>query len=453
MNQQDIRKVLTKLSLGRAYIETRADYYASTLYEMTVEVVDTPGVTMGITKGLVLYVNAEWILTDPAMQTDEVVGACLIHECEHPLRGMDRLEALPNKQLANIAGDLAINSNLRAEGWQLPPWVFYPERFGFPEGLTLERYYELLQQELANQQQSVQDMMDKSSAKDKSPSSGKGKPDKKSSDGSGSGSGKWEPKIGAGACGSGGGSAVDEALEKELDAAYGKSPSEVESVRRQTLDAIEEAVNSPGCGDIPARFKEMIKDRYKKPDVNWRQVYRRLVQRSLQIVSGASDYSLRRPSYTSQIVAGYIGPGLVDIQPNIVVYEDTSASMGQPQLHQARSECYAMMRKLGIDEVTLIQGDAAVSHCQRVRLKDLPKIDYTGRGGTNFSPLFAFIQKKLPRTNLVIVYSDGDGPAPAKAPLGYEVIWCIVRTPHARRPARWGHLVVCDKNQKILDPY
>lgn len=418
--------VRSKITLGRAYILTRAEYYASMLYNMTIEVVNEPGLTMGITRGLVLYVNGEWILTDPEMQSDEVVGACLVHECEHPLRGFERLDALPNKELANIAGDEAINFNLREEGWKLPSWVVYPETYKHPGGLTLEQYYALHQKEMG-EGQSLQQYMD----------------------GTNPGGGAWSPKIGAGGCGSGGGNAISETLEKALDAENGKSPVEVESARRQTIDDIETFVKSQG--DTPKRLKELIHDRYKKPEVNWRSVLRYVAQRSFQTIAGASDYSMSRPSISSQLM-GYIGAGLVDKRPDVALIEDTSASMGTPQLVQARGEAYQVFKELGLDEVLLVQADTAVAHTQRVRLRSLPKIEYHGRGGTNFTPAFDYLRRKHPRVNLAIYFTDGDGRAPQRKPPGVEVIWCIVRTPHARKPARWGHIVVCDKNQKLLDP-
>ena len=125
-----VKQALARLACGRLSAMKKADYYASTLLEMSVEVVDVPNVpnvTMGVTRGLVLYVNGQWLLTDPEVQDDAVVGGCLIHECEHPLRGLDRLDVLPNKVQANIAGDEAINWNLREEGWPLPSWVIYPK--------------------------------------------------------------------------------------------------------------------------------------------------------------------------------------------------------------------------------------------------------------------------------------------------------------------------------------
>lgn len=219
MDRQVELLALQKLALGRANVMSRADYYGSTLLEMTPVIVEHPKLTMGITRGLVLYVNGTWLLSDPEVKEDDVVAACLVHECEHPLRGFDRLDALPDKELANIAGDIPINWNLREESWRLPSWVVYPETYGFKEGLTLEEHYDLLQKQLEQKKQSLQQLMDALSNQN-----GKGRGANKKKDGSQPEPppGTWEPKVGGGACGSGAGRALDPLLEAALDAEYGK---------------------------------------------------------------------------------------------------------------------------------------------------------------------------------------------------------------------------------------
>ena len=422
ISQRDRVKVREMLSLGRAYVLHRAEYYASMLLRMHIEIVDDPEITLGITRGLVLYVGAPWMLTDPELQDEAVIGGCLVHECEHPLRGLDRLDALPDAERANIAGDIAINGNLQKEKWKLPSWVIYASHFGFQEGLSLEQYYALLSQEQQNT--TLVQYMEKAL---KAP---------------------WKPRIGSGGCGSGGGYAPKEELEKRLDETLGKSDAEVESIRRETIQDIERAMSR---GDTPGRFQELLEHKHKKPEVNWKQLLRRAGQHSLQIISGASDYSMARPSIGSQLV-GYIGAGLIDRRPETIIIEDTSASMGAPQLQAARIEGYNVLRTLGLDVVTLMQVDTQVAHVQQVRLRQLPKLAYTGRGGTDFRPAFEYIKQKLPRATLCIYFTDGDGRAPKVAPKGLQVIWCIVRTPYARKPAHWGTTVVCDKEQRLRPP-
>lgn len=462
---------LNKLALGRGYVLSRADYIAGTLLEMTPIIVSAPSITMGITRGLVLYVNGEWILKDPEMQSDEVTGGCLYHECEHPLRGMDRLEALPNKSLANIAGDEGINFNLREERWQLPSWVVYPESFNHPGNLTLEQYYALLEKQQDAAKKNLDQFMDDCMNGQKPPpvdgdadsegKKGKGKSKKgggKDQDhqqpgGGSGGQGKgWQKKVGAGYCGSGGGNTDNSQLEQDLDAAYGKCEAEVEAVRQSTLDDIEQHMQQFGCGSIPGRFNQILEARIQPPRVDWKRELRKALRYSCTIISGARNYSMRRPSIGGAL-AGVCSSGLVDNEVRVALIEDTSLSMGTPQLQESRSEGYHVLKKLGLREAWHIQADSVVQKVQKIKLRQMPHVSFAGRGGTNFIPVFEELMKMRPRPNLAVFFTDGDGPAPPKPPPGIQTVWCIVRTPHARRPAWWGKVVVCDKSQELHEPY
>ena len=454
------KEALNQLSLGRGYVLNRAPYISHMLLNLTPYIVDNKiktadgqRITMGVTSGMVLYVNGEWLMTDPEVapdplgKNDEVVGACLYHECEHILRGMYRLDALPNKELANIAGDEAINFNLREEGWNLPSWVVYPEKFGHPPGLTLEQYYRLLSEQVANSNKTLEQFMNgcmSGGSGVKSTSSGSGGTDKASG---------WQKKVGAGVCGSAGGSSISKELEKELDSVEGKSSVEVDATRRVTLDKIEEHMEQKGRGTMPGRFHDLLKTRLKKPDVDWRRELRRALLRATgRDIAGAMDYSGMHPSIGGALV-GVHTSGLIDREVRICIIEDTSGSMGSSQLQQARNEGYHLLKRIGLQEAWLIQADVTVHRSQRVRLRTLPSIAFSGRGGTDFRLALKAAAALRPRPNLVVYFTDGDGVSPTKPPSGITVIWCVVRTPRARRPASWGRVVVCDSSQELMEPY
>lgn len=462
-------QALNKLSLGRGYVLSRAPYIASTLLELTPVLVNRPELTMGVTKGLVLYVNPEWLLSDPDMQDDEVVGACLYHECEHVLRGIERMEALPNSTLANYAADEAINENLRDENWRLPPWVIYPETYNHPPGLTLEQYYDLLVQDVANEDAQIEPPGSGGSGGPDEGDGGDGGGDSdgdgdQDGDGAGSPGGGGEgkkptilggpgQKIGAGGCGGAGGAAIDPELEKELDSVEGKSSAEVDTIRRATLDDIEEHMQAHGCGNMPGRFEQLIKTKIKKPDVDWRKTLKRVIRKAVGIViSGCTDYSMSRPSISGALHGVVIGT-LVDRELSVAIVEDTSFSMQTPQLQNARNEAFNLLKRLGIRTALHVQHDTEVAHIAKVKMKALPTVSFKGRGGTDLRPVFAALEKQRPRPNLAVFFTDGDGPAPQHAPPGMAVIFCIVRTNGARKPAHWGTTVVCDKNQTMAEPY
>lgn len=463
------------ISLGRAYImdfhkEPCAPYISDTLLNLTPVPIPTLQHSMGVTSGLVMYFNPIRIVEDPELSQKHIMAACLVHECEHILRGMWRLDALPDKDLANIAGDFAINCVLRNEGWTLPSWVYYPDmpQFNFPLFLTLEQYYDLLQEKANNDYGgSTQKMMNDLCGSDEEGedggggSSGDGEGDGQGGQGSaqdgdpnGQGSaqgGKWRPDIGSGGCGSVAGGVPDSQLEQQLDQQHGRSEVEVESIRRNTLDALEDWISNKGIGADPGRWQEMLENKLKKPDVNWKALLRRVVRRTVgQVKFGSRDYSIRRPSISSPFL-GVVIPSLIDQDVEIAFIRDTSASMGKRELNSSNNETIGAMKKAGVQSCWLIDADTEVHQCRRVRLRDIPKVPVVGRGGTNFVQALQFAAKLRPKPNVVIYLTDGHGFAPAFSPANMQVIWCIVRTPHARKPAHWGTTVVCHKNQK-LDP-
>lgn len=451
------------ISLGRAYIvdfhkSPCAPYIADTLLNLAP--VPVPGLphAMGVTEGLVMYFNPERVVEDPELSQKHIMAACLVHECEHILRGMWRLAALPDKDLANIAGDLAINCVLRHEGWTLPSWVCYPDlpEFDFPLFLTLEQYYELLQQR-ANDEYggSTQKMMNDLLGDEEGDGQGGGGSsgdDDGNGQGSAQGGKKWRPDIGSGGCGSVAGGVPDKQLEQELDRQYGRSEVEVESIRRNTLDALEDWITNKGIGSDSGRWKELLENKIKQPDVNWKALLRRMVRRTVgQMKFGSRDYSIRRFSISSPFL-GVVLPSLIDQEVNIAFIRDTSASMGNRELNSANNEIIGAMKRAGTQTCWLIDADVDVHQCKRVRLRDIPKVPVLGRGGTSFVPALEFAAKLRPKPNVIVYLTDGHGHAPASSPANTQVVWCIVRTPNARKPAHWGTTVVCHKNQKLEPP-
>jgi predicted metal-dependent peptidase len=120
----------------------------------------------------------------------------------------------------------------------------------------------------------------------------------------------------------------------------------------------------------------------------------------------------------------------------------------------SRVEFVAIMKQLGIPEAWFMDADAAVSSPpKKIKVNDLLTMPFHGGGGTDFRPAIDLAIKLKPRPDIIVYSTDGDGAAPKFAPPGVEFIWCIVPTPYGRRPAPWGHLVICADDQELRDPY
>ena len=112
------------LAQSRAYLKNKAPYIAATVYGLVPYfypgMMKTEMGPIGVSKGMVMIMDPDWVAT----LTPEVLAACIYHECMHVLRGLERLERLADRDLANLAADLAINPDLRNAKWQLPNWHY-----------------------------------------------------------------------------------------------------------------------------------------------------------------------------------------------------------------------------------------------------------------------------------------------------------------------------------------
>lgn len=446
----DVR-CLEALSVARAHIKREAPYYSTVIYGMVPHFAD--GIhTLGVTKGMILVIDPKWYVE----MSEEVPGliakykgtkyevtcsveeatyrlqaGVLVHEAGHILRGMDRLDSLIrsgiDKDIVNKGFDIPINDDSLEGGWLLPSWAIYSTTFGFPPNLTGEQYVELLLQMQEKQPKKFEAACNKA--------------------------GSNKDKVGSGKCGGCAGNDLGE-LEEELDAEIGRPKADQQRIRKEALAQVREALSGAGRGKVPQSFKELLGENEKKPVVPWRTRLRRTCRRaSGRVQAGRADFSLRRPSKRS-FSRGIIRPGMIDKKPEIMCIEDSSGSMGAEQLKSVRAEIKGVFKQLGISDMWFCDIDAAVAaKPRRIRLRDLESLPVHGRGGTDFRPGIEIAQKLVPRPDILIYLTDGDGVAPRLPPKNLTVIWCIVPTSYGRRPARWGELVVVSDNQELMDPY
>ena len=456
--EEYIRKCRDLLAKARLQVLHQGPYFSGLLYSLVP--IMAPGMgSVGVTDDLLLLVDPIRVVDDPELsQLDEKgiphkLAGVLVHECMHILRDMERVRSLMevDKELANIAADLPINDDLRKANWQLPNWVVYHEKYGFPPSKTMEQYFELLNKDAEkNKEKTYKQVADAKDKSDKGKGGGKGKG--KSSPNSGS-----KLDVGAGQCGSAAGNqsaAADQVAKQHKD--KGRHKAEVEAAKKKTLHDTKKHFSSPGCGDVPGWVQEELdKLTRRRRDRDWVRELNQVVRRqSGLIMAGGSDFSIRRPARRSLLRGGLLRPGLVEQQYEAALAIDTSGSMGQEQLNFAKNVVLNIMSQTGLDSLWLSQCDCRVHRpFTRTRIKDIPEMKMLGRGGTSFIPIFEALSKLKPRPDMIVIVTDGDGPAPEVPPRGVDTIWVIVPSQWRRRPAMWGHLVVCSNDHSINDSF
>lgn len=455
MTPELLREAEVKLSCARAILRAREPYICPTVYGFIPH--PQPGLgTMGVTKGMVLYYDPEWLVT----LTDEQVAAALRHECDHHVRDhADRCAAYPNKDLANISADLAINPDLRNANWELPHGVF-PENYSLPEQLPMEEYYDLLSKPKESPPANKQQKQEQNSKEEKQQQGGGQEEEEEEKDGGEQPEGEQgqegddkekspgqKPACCSGGCGGIAGNPIT-GLEEELDEQYGRATSEVKNIARETAQEIKNHVAKHGRGSVPGSLLEAVDQLLdNKSKVHWTKELAHILKKATgRIEAGGMDFSLSHPSKRS-FARGFPRPGLVQYLPEIAFVLDTSGSMGTEQIQAAILQTVGIFRGLGVESAWFVQADAAVAAApKRVRLRDLKKIEIAGRGGTSFDPALQVVQGLQPRPDLVVYLTDGDGAATVK-PKGIEVVWCIVPARWGRKPdANFGHVVVIEED-------
>ena len=130
-----------------------------------------------------------------------------------------------------------------------------------------------------------------------------------------------------------------------------------------------------------------------------------------------------------ELIGIFPGQCRLAIRPVVMAIIDTSDSMIPALLESITAELKRLARDF---QVMVVECDAVIqaSYPYRGSLKMVH-----GRGGTDLRPPFEakFLAKIRP--DVVIYFTDGDGPAP-DCPPSMPVIWCL--TPLGSRPVAWG---------------
>lgn len=458
------------LAAGRLIARMKAPYFRTVLVGLAPVEVKGLG-TIGVTKNGVLLVDYDFL----AKVTPAQCAGLMVHEVMHiVLKHCDRRGSRDPK-LDNMAGDLAINPAIVDMGLELPDGELaglFPEKFGFPRGLTKDEYYELLLKEVQKQPQPGQSgAKGKAGQRGDEPGGkgGKGEPDEPNDeqgeggsggdddhdhDGKGAGGqggesqdGDDKPHTGGGWCGSCAGRAMPNEPEEDNEA--NRSEAEVERMVRAVAEAVREHA-AKGIGKVPAGLARWAEKALEPARIPWQTKLALITRNAVAWRDGAVDHRYDAPG-RRQAGIGY-GPGkpimprLRQPVPRVAIAVDTSGSMGTNELRDACREAAGVLKAVGAD-VEFLACDCRVHTLQPVRRwEDIPAL-LKGGGGTDFNPIFEALDKRRPRPEVVVVMTDGMGPAPAQAPRGMKVVWVGIG-PFKQRPAVWGEWLEVDEPPK-----
>ena len=372
-----VARGLEGLAAARLWATDRFPYLATGLFGAEVVEAADSG-TVSVDENWRMHADPDLVAGWTAAQ----LGSVLVHHVCHLLRTHgERAQAVgvrPEDARHWVrAADAEINDDLIPAGLELPGDPVLPRDLGAPDGLLAEQYF------------AAASTTDRSAGK------------------TGETAGDWLD------CGSGA-----DGVPRPGDGPPRLPAWQAELLRRQVAQDV--IAYGKQAGTVPAgllRWAQQI----LSPKVNWRAVLAAELRRAVAEVSGADDYSYRRPSRRAAVAGDVVLPALRRPVPEVAVVCDTSGSMTEDLLAEALAEVEGLMRALGMArQVRVLACDTAVGPAQRVN--SARQVQLVGGGGTNMGTGIAAAAGLRPRPAVTVVLTDGYTPWPAGAPKGMRVV-------------------------------
>jgi len=123
----------------------------------------------------------------------------------------------------------------------------------------------------------------------------------------------------------------------------------------------------------------------------------------------------------------------------VVVGIDTSGSIGQTELDRFFAELRGILENVKPKRVHVVWCDAQVHKVDVVEeVEDMGGLKPHGGGGTDFRPVFDWIEKEGLEPDALVYLTDGLGAFPTHAPK-YPVLWGAIME-NVKYP-NWGEVV------------
>lgn len=171
-------------------------------------------------------------------------------------------------------------------------------------------------------------------------------------------------------------------------------------------------------GKAPAGMDRYIEE-LSYPKLDWKSMLRKFIIREIPF-----NYSYNRPSKRS-IATGIFMPSIIKESLEIGVAVDTSGSMSPDDIKKCVSEVLGIIKAYDNVKLTVLSCDAEVHTVAEVACEeDIANLKLKGGGGTDFKPVFRWIEDNKTDMKLCVFFTDGYGDFPQDAPRT-KVLWCI----------------------------
>jgi predicted metal-dependent peptidase len=182
------------------------------------------------------------------------------------------------------------------------------------------------------------------------------------------------------------------------------SKAELDAIKDEIKEAMINAAQSAGAGNVPGEIQRMIKE-LTEPKMNWRELLRQQIQSTIR-----NDYTFARPSRKGWHT-GAILPGMnFDETIDITVAIDMSGSIGNDQAQDFLSEVQGIMDQYKDYKIKLWCFDTKVYNEQDFSAdggESLMEYKIMGGGGTDFDVNWSYMKANDVQPKKFIMFTDG----------------------------------------------
>jgi len=209
------------------------------------------------------------------------------------------------------------------------------------------------------------------------------------------------------------------------------SPSEREELAEQWKNRLTAAAQAARqAGKLSQSMMRWV-DGLLAPSLPWRALLARFFA-----INQRDDYSWRRPSRRE---GDALLPRLSSDGIEVVAAIDTSGSIGDDELREFVTELDALKGQVRA-HVTLLACDNHVAEAAPWEFEPWDTMQLPagieGGGGTDFRPVFDWVEHENRNPNMLVYFTDAEGDFP-KTPPNYPVIWLV----KGKGAVPWGERV------------
>lgn len=368
-------EVLDRIVTARVGLLLRHPFFGNLATRLRIQACDDWCMTAA-TDGRSLYYNTQFFNAMDNKEIEFVIAHEILH-CvfDHLTRREDR-----NPMLYNIAADYIVNNILVSERiGTIPKLVDCFQDFKYRDWMSEEVYDDLFEQAKKNGEEYIKqmgEMLDE----------------------------HYDWENGDGDDGEGQGSGGDKDGEGKTGGRPKYSKEELEQIRDEMKEAMINAAQTAGAGNVPSGVARMIKD-LTEPKMNWRELIRQQIQSTVK-----SDFTFMRPSrkawHTGAILPGQNFEDSIDLCISI----DMSGSIGDEQAKDFLSEIKGIMDEFKSYNITVWCFDTKVYNEQQFTAdggEDIADYEVMGGGGTDFMANWTYMKNEDIVPKKFIMFTDG----------------------------------------------